>query len=118
MEKFLFLIREDLALRAKAIEEAKENICIMTKWMESMAQAGNYLSSDPLLNTGKYVTKDFVVSDGPFIEAKESVSGFFLIQAENTEQAASIAQSCPLVLNGKAAIEVRPIMTLTNEQLR
>lgn len=118
MEKFLFLIREDLARRAKAIEEAKENIRVMTKWMESIAQAGNYLSSDPLLNSGRYVTKDFVVSDGPFIEAKESVSGFFLIQAENTEQAASIAQSCPLVLNGKVAIEVRPIMTLTNEQLR
>ena len=118
MEKFLYLIREDLAHRAKATEEAKDNIRVMTKWMESIAESGNYLDSDPLLNSGKYVTKDYVVSDGPFIEAKESVSGFFLIQAENIEQAAAIAQSCPLVLNGKLVIEVRPIMTLTNEQRR
>jgi hypothetical protein len=114
MEKFLLLIREDLIKRKNSPEEFNENIRVMTKWMESIAQSGNYLSSDPLQNSGKYVTRDQVVSDGPFIEAKESVSGFFLITAENIEQAASIAQTCPLVLNGKLVIEVRPIMVLNN----
>jgi hypothetical protein len=114
MEKFLLLIREDLINRENSPEDAHENMRVMTKWMESLAQSGNYLSSDPLRNSGKYVTRDQVVSDGPFIEAKESVSGFFLITAENIEQAASIAQTCPLVLNGQLVIEVRPIMTLNN----
>jgi hypothetical protein len=58
-----------------------------------------------------------VVSDGPFIEAKEAISGYIIITAENLEQAASISQTCPLVINGTAVIEVRPIMVLNNEQL-
>jgi hypothetical protein len=116
MEKFMFLIREDLAARERLTpEEFDKNIQIMTKWLESLAQSGNYLSSDPLQNAGKYVARDYVLSDGPFIEAKESVSGFFLIAAENLEQAAAIAQSCPHVLNGPMVIEVRPIMILPND---
>jgi hypothetical protein len=115
MEKFLLLIREDLAFRAKMTPaEFNNNIRIMTKWVESMAQTGNYLQSDPLTNKGSYVTQDLVLSDGPFIEAKESISGFILIQAESLAQATSFAQACPLVLNGTAAVEVRPIMALPN----
>jgi len=116
MEKFLFLIRQDLIDREKMKEEDNQNIRVMTIWMESLAQAGNHLASDALLNSGKYVGRDYVVSDGPFIEAKESISGFFLILAENVEQAAAIAQTCPLVLTGKVVIEVRPIMVLDHEQ--
>lgn len=113
MEKFLLLIREDLKFRAKMTPaEFKHNIQIMTKWVESMAQSANFLNADPLTNTGSYVAYDSVLSDGPFIEAKESISGFILIQAESLEQATSFAQLCPLVLNGTAAVEVRPIMNV------
>ena len=111
MEKFLLLIREDLQFRArKTPAELKHNIQIMTKWVEEMARSGNFVNADPLTNTGSYVGHDYVLSDGPFIEAKESISGFILIQAESLEQATSFAQLCPLVLNGTAAVEVRPIM--------
>ena len=117
MEKFLFLIRQDLIERERMKEEDNQNIRVMMKWVESLAQSGNHLASDALLNSGKYVGRDYVVSDGPFIEAKESISGFFLILAENSEQAAAIAQTCPLVLTCKVVIEVRPIMVLNDEQL-
>jgi hypothetical protein len=51
-----------------------------------------------------------VLSDGPFIEAKEGVSGYIFIQAENIELAVSIAQSCPLVKENNMVLEVRPVM--------
>jgi hypothetical protein len=63
---------------------------------------------------GRYVGRDTVLSDGPFIEAQEAVSGYFLIRAENLEQAAAIAQTCPFVLTGRMAIEVRPIILFEN----
>lgn len=113
MEKFLLLIREDLQFRANLTPaEFKHNIQIMTKWVEDMAKSGNFVNADPLTNTGSYVGHNYVLSDGPFIEAKESISGFIMIQAESLEQATSFAQLCPLVLNGTAAVEVRPIMDM------
>ena len=109
----MFLIREDLKAREEMGQEQFErNLQLMTRWVESMAQSGNYVSSDPLLATGKYVTTKQVVSDGPFIEAKEAISGFILTRAQSLEQAVSIAQTCPLVINGVAAVEVRPVLMI------
>jgi hypothetical protein len=116
MEKFLLLIREDAEQRAKLTqEEFDECIQIMSGWVESLAQAGNFISSEPLEPRGRFVSKDNIVSDGPFIEAKEAISGYFLIHAENLEQATSIAQTCPFVLNARLGIEVRPIILFGNE---
>jgi hypothetical protein len=116
MEKFLLLIREDAERRAKMPQEEFDRcIQIMGGWVESLAQTGNYISSEPLVPRGKVISKDNIVSDGPFIEAKEAISGYFLIHAENLEQAASIAQTCPLVLSGNLGIEVRPIILFHHE---
>ena len=113
MEKFLFLIREDLKMIKQFSEEQRyKGIREMTKWVESLAESGNYTGGEPLIATGRYVSVDNVLSDGPFIEAKEGISGFLFMQAENLEQAASIAQSCPLVMQDRMAIEVRPVMTV------
>ncbi len=118
MEKFLLLVREDLnMLKQIGQEEHYKGIRQMMKWVESLAESGNYTGGEPLLSKGKYVSRDNVLSDGPFIEAKECISGYLFIQAENLEQAASIAQTCPLVMQDKLVLEVRPIMTLNNELL-
>jgi hypothetical protein len=111
MEKFLMLVREDLKEREKKGPEHFDHcIRMCSDWIESLVQSGNLLACDPLTSKGSYVTLEQVLSDGPFIEAKEAISGYFLIHAENLEQANSIAQRCPLLLNGvSAAIEVRPI---------
>jgi hypothetical protein len=116
MEKFLLLIREDAEQREKMTqEEFDQCIQIMSGWVESLAQAGNFISCEPLEHRGRMVGKDNVVSDGPFIEAKEAISGYFLIHAENLEQAASIAQTNPFVLAGRMSMEVRPVILFGNE---
>jgi len=115
MEKFLLIIREDLKMMKQFSEKDRYNgIRQMMPWVESLTESGNYIGGEPLLITGKYVSKETLVSDGPFIESKEGISGYLFLQAENLEQAASIAQSCPLVLQDKMVIEVRPIMTVNN----
>lgn len=111
MEKFLLLTREDVqglqksAAFAAAIRE-------MMAWIEELAQSGNYLGGDALTDTGTYVTKDHVLSDGPFIESNEAVSGTVLLLAENIHQATAIAQNCPRVMRGEMAIEVRPLLSV------
>ena len=90
-------------------EESDKSIKTMIEWIESMLQSGNYLSSEPLHNAGRQVSRDYVLSDGPFIEAKEAISGYMMINAENLEHATAITQTCPLVLNDGVVMEVRPV---------
>jgi len=111
MEKFLFIIREDLNMLKDYTEEARQRGMVeMTRWVETLAESWSYIGGEPLAITGRYVNKESVVSDGPFIEAKEGVSGYIVIEAENLDAAASFAQTCPLVLRGAMAIEVRPML--------
>jgi hypothetical protein len=118
MEKFLLLVREDInALKQIGEEGRYKNMREMMKWVESLAESGNYTNGEPLVLTGKYVNSNNVLSDGPFIESKEGISGYIFLQAENLEQAASIAQTCPLVMQNRMVLEVRPVMTINNELL-
>ena len=113
MEKFMMIIREDLGMLGKMTDEERfANIPMMLNWVDSLIESGNYIKGEPLLVKGRYVSKDQILSDGPFIEAREGVSGYEIIRAENIEQAAAIAQTCPLVQQGLAVREVRPIATM------
>jgi len=49
-----------------------------------------------------------VVSDGPFVETKEVLGGYYLIEAEDLDAALAIAKDAPAPFGG---VEVRPIMT-------
>ena len=116
MEKFLLLIREDIERLRQSPEEHSKRIREMTRWVETLGESGNYVGGEPLVTIGRYVSKDNVLSDGPFIEAKESISGYIFIKAENLDQAVAMAQTCPYVMNGTMAIEVRGVMALENSQ--
>ena len=111
MEKFLLLVREDINMLKQMGNEGRyKNMRDMMKWVESLAESGNYSGGEPLELEGRYVRGNDILSDGPFIETKEGISGYIFIQAENMEQAASIAQTCPLVMENRMILEVRPVM--------
>lgn len=115
MEKFMVVIREDLTRMSKLTNEERFVNADMTstlKWVDSLIESGNYITGEPLQIKGRYVTKDQILSDGPFIEAHEGISGYFILRAENLEQAAAITQTCPLVQVGLAVMEVRPVASV------
>jgi len=47
-----------------------------------------------------------VVTDGPFIETKEALGGFYLVEAEDLDEALAIAREVPAPFGG---VEVRPV---------
>ncbi len=49
-----------------------------------------------------------LTSDGPFIETKEQLGGFYIIEADNTDEAIRWAAMIPAT--DSTTIEVRPIM--------
>ena len=66
-----------------------------------------------LERAGKLVMgKRKAVTDGPFAEAKDVVSGYRLILAKDLNEAAELSKGCPiLVVDGQ--VEVRPVMKLS-----
>lgn len=60
------------------------------------------------LGGGCVVTKEDT-TDGPFIEAKEIVGGFMIVEAETLEQAIEVAQESPGVMMPGSSVEVREI---------
>jgi hypothetical protein len=49
-----------------------------------------------------------VVTDGPFAETKEQLAGYFLIEAQNLDEAIAVAEKLPGARFG--SVEVRPVV--------
>jgi hypothetical protein len=77
---------------------------------------GQYLSASPLhpAATATIVRvrdgKSFV-TDGPFVETREQLAGYFLIEAKDLDEAIAIAVHVPGARIG--TIEVRPLIEIT-----
>ncbi|HZR94786.1 MAG TPA: YciI family protein [Gaiellaceae bacterium] len=51
-----------------------------------------------------------LVTDGPFAETKEIISGLYLLDADSEERAIELASRIPTVSRMGGAVEVRPIV--------
>ena len=49
------------------------------------------------------------VTDGPFVEAKEALGGYYVLEARDLDHALEIAKLCPAPFGG---VEVRPVPEL------
>lgn len=77
---------------------------------------GQYLSASPLhpASTAAIVrVRDGkpLVTDGPFVETREQLAGYFLITAKDLNEAISIATRVPGARIG--TVEVRPLIEIT-----
>lgn len=82
---------------------------------QGIIKSGNFQAGAPLQPTSTATTvrvrngKALTV-DGPFAETKEQLGGYYLIEAENLDQAVAIAGKIPSARYG--SIEVRPVMKM------
>jgi hypothetical protein len=90
----------------------------MGKFNEELVKAGVMVGGDGLQpsSKGKRVTfsggKRFV-TDGPFVETKELVAGYWIWQVESMEEALEWARRCPDPMPGEEAVlEIRPLYEL------
>ena len=68
---------------------------------------GEALQPNPTATTVRVEDGRTIVTDGPFIEAKEALGGFYLVEARDLDEALELAAACPGAKWG--AIEVRPV---------
>lgn len=77
-----------------------EAVAAMRKFNEELAKAGALMALDGLHPGLKSARVSFSggkprVTDGPFIETKEVVGGYWMIQVESKEEAIEWARRCP-----------------------
>jgi hypothetical protein len=111
--KFLCLAYEEEA-KLNALSEGDWHALRqeVLEYVDSLRQSGKLLSTHALQSARKAATVRVregkaSVMDGPFAEAKETIGGFFLIEAADRDEALRIASGWPSARIG--TIEVRPI---------
>ncbi len=61
------------------------------------------------LQPGGKVVRAKGMSDGPFVEAKELLGGYSLVQAASLDRAVEISKACPMMFMPGASIEIREL---------
>lgn len=112
MQYLLLIYEDEKALQARDEETRAQVFGEYNAFTQSVRDAGQYVAADALQPTttatsvrvrdGKTLT-----TDGPFAETKEQLGGFYLIEADDLDQAIATAARIPSARFG--TIEVRPI---------
>lgn len=98
------------AYAAMTPEQTSQCLDDWNAWYDGLVAEGRMHHGHPLQAKGRIVsgTRGEKVVDGPFVEAKEVIGGYFLISADSLEEATRIAQACPNLKHGME-VEVRPV---------
>ena len=70
---------------------------------------GSELQGTESATTVRVQNGDALTTDGPFAETKEALGGFFLLDADNIDDAIAVAARIPAARRG-GAVEVRPVV--------
>lgn len=79
-------------------------------WGDKMSKQGILKGGNALLTQARRVVgPDRLVSDGPFVEGKELVGGYYVVSAEDFDGAVEVAQDYPDYDLG-GTVEIREVM--------
>jgi len=94
-------------------ERAGEIMGAYFAYTERLKAAGIYVAGDELdvVATAKSVRGEggAHVVDGPFVDTKEALGGYYLIECADHDEALSWARQAPTMMHG-GGVELRPVM--------
>jgi hypothetical protein len=110
--RYLFLLhREDANLDCLTQTERDSLMSNFVAWTQSLKARGQLAAVERLTPDGGSTVRkkrDVVVVDGPYAEMRELVSGLYIVEAKDQDEANRIAGECPLIAIG-GSVEVRAI---------
>lgn len=115
--KFILLVHHDETAFEKMSDETKRGLLTESIGLCHQLDAkGEYVHASPVhpAATATLVrVRDgrSLVTDGPFIETREQMAGYFLIEAKDRDEAVAIAAKVPGARIG--TVEVRPVREIT-----
>jgi hypothetical protein len=112
--RFMVMVKATKNSEAGA-KPTPELLAAMGRYNEELAKAGVLLSGEGLQQSSKGARVRFsgenrTVSDGPFIETKELVAGFWLWKCKSLQEAIDWVKRCPNPMPGEESeIEIRQV---------
>ncbi len=111
--RFMVMIKADETTEGGAMPD-EEMLTAMGKYNEELVNAGVMLAGEGLHPSSKGARVHFsgdqrTVTDGPFIEAKELIAGYWLWQVESLEEAIEWVKRCPNPTGVESDIEIRQV---------
>ncbi len=112
--KYMLLIYFD---EQTGLSEAERQECYAesTQLAHQIHAGGHFLGAHPLHPTAMATSVRVrngkrLVTDGPFAETREQLGGYFLIEANDLDEALGIAARIPMARKG--TVEVRPVIDI------
>ena len=114
MSEFVYLFRASDQERRQAMgtpEQAQKSMKAWLAWIRELEAKGHLKNpGQPLQPDGKVVRgSKKMVTDGPYVETKDLVLGFIIVEARDLAQAVELSTGCPM-LEGGGSVEIRPVM--------
>lgn len=111
----LLLRRESINFAGYSPEQMQALLAEFDAWNAGMIGKHRLIASANLpVGKGATIRTGPLVTDGPYSEAKEAVTGLLIIAAVDADEATAIASGCPFLTRG-GSVEVRPIAQLEFE---
>jgi hypothetical protein len=114
--KFLLIMNVNPAVLDALTEEERNEIGEgHGAFIETIKKSGEFITTQALADPSQTAVVRVrggqpVVTDGPFLEAKEYLGGFYLIDCESKERAIELAALIPDTKIEGLGVEVRPVM--------
>lgn len=114
--KFLLIMQVNPEILNTLTEEQRDDIQNgHGAFIKLIQQSGEMIGTQALADPSNSVvvrTRDGLpaVTDGPFLEAKEYMGGYYMVDCESRERAIELAGMIPDARIEGLAVEVRPIM--------
>ncbi|NNE29835.1 MAG: hypothetical protein HKN16_09370 [Saprospiraceae bacterium] len=114
MKEFMLLIRnQGNPVADLSPDQQQEHINKVGAFMGKMFEEGKMHAAQPLETEGAVVTfEDNYFNSHPIDLNREVISGYYLVKANDLNEAVEIAKADPRFEDGKWKIEVRPIMKI------
>jgi hypothetical protein len=115
MPKFMYVFRGGGYASPDLLSptELQEHLAKWNAWSQGLIARGRQVSAEALAHppSGKTLRgRDKMVTDGPYAESKDLVSGILIVEAASLEEAADLARGCP-ILELDGSVEVRPLLS-------
>lgn len=110
MKEFALIFRlKDIADFRPSPEQMQERM----NWLGSIAAQNKLVDKGntllPVPGSAKTVKADNIITDGPYTEIKEFISGYVIVKAETIDEAVELAKGNPIFKIG-GNIEVREVL--------
>jgi hypothetical protein len=115
MQYLLMLYAEEAGWNNLTKEEQQRGVAAYGAYSEALKKAGVLKSSNRLQPVSAATTVRVAngkpqVLDGPYVDSKEQIGGYYLIDVADLDAAISWAARCPGA--GHGTVEVRPVWSM------